>query len=159
MNVVHLDVISCYRMNAQENKTFYFSSEEEKCLRKPNCTKTTFLTAIARPRYDHFNYRAWDGKIGIWSFLFIDKHAICELIRKGVIPAIEDNMPRYKTHRITLQYDPALQCALEDDNFVLEEADWALVPTTQQPRSQYSHRLAVFQVLFDVAATQCTGIF
>ncbi|KAG2970917.1 hypothetical protein PC123_g26886 [Phytophthora cactorum] len=31
-------------------------------------SKTTFLAALARPRYDPYRKQRWNGKVGVWSF-------------------------------------------------------------------------------------------
>ena len=71
MNYVHIDEKWFYMTKQKEN--YYLLPTEESPARftksKRFITKTMFMAAVARPRYDYTRKTALDGKIGIWPFV------------------------------------------------------------------------------------------
>ncbi|ETV98678.1 hypothetical protein H310_08781 [Aphanomyces invadans] len=55
------------------NRRYYLWHDEaipvRKCSSKRHIIKVMFLTAVARPRFDHAKKAMWDGKIGMWPFV------------------------------------------------------------------------------------------
>ena len=106
------------------------------------CLKVMFISAFARPRFDHHTHTWWDGKIGTWpigdwepatrgsanrpagTMEWKDKSVTKELYRHyllcKVIPAIVDKWPRGQWNnpnfKVRIQQDGAPSHIRVDDN-------------------------------------------
>ncbi|KAF0719487.1 hypothetical protein AaE_010451 [Aphanomyces astaci] len=71
MDRVHIDEKWFYVTMVK--RRYYLWHDEDlpvrKCSSKRHIIKVMFLTAVARPRYDHGSKTMWDGKIGMWPFV------------------------------------------------------------------------------------------
>lgn len=69
---VHIDEKWFYL--TQDKRTFYLLHDEEPPLRacksKRFITKVMFMAAVARPRYDNSRKQYFNGKIGLWPFVY-----------------------------------------------------------------------------------------
>ncbi|TBU11443.1 hypothetical protein CWI38_1203p0020 [Hamiltosporidium tvaerminnensis] len=69
---VHIDEKWFYLTKVK--RSYYLMLNEEKpernCKSKPFITKIMFMAAVARPRYDAHRKLYFDGKIGIWLFVY-----------------------------------------------------------------------------------------
>ena len=68
MNEVHVDE-KWFRVKDTQETVYLLPGEKPPPLKlksKRFITQIMFLTAVARPRYNHTTKTWWDGKIGIW---------------------------------------------------------------------------------------------
>ncbi len=149
MNYIHIDEKWFYMTKVKEN--YYLLPSEEAPQRttksKRFITKVMFLAAVARPRFDHVKNELFDGKIGIWPFVYqepakrnskyrergtletkamtsVTKDVIRQMIIEKLFPAIKEKMPCSERHRIIIQQDNAKpHCAVDDPILVDAAAD------------------------------------
>jgi len=136
MNEIHLD--EKWFSLSKNVRRFYLADGEEEPHRtaksKRFMTKVMFLAAVARPRHDTRRNRLFDGKIGMWPFVFqeaaqrnsrnrprgtletkcmqtVDKARIKQMLQEKVLPAIREKWPlnwACKTsNSIYMQFDNA----------------------------------------------------
>jgi len=71
-NYVHIDEKWFYL--TKEKRSYYVTLDEElperTCKSKRFISKVMFMAAVARPRYDHAKKQYFDGKIGLWPFIY-----------------------------------------------------------------------------------------
>lgn len=118
----------------RNKRSYYVAMDEEvyrTCKSKRFVTKVMFMAAVARPRYDPHQKRLFNGKIGIWPFVFqepakrnsknrpkgthitknvesINATECKKMIIDNVIPAIKSQFPtNYKKKIIYVQQDNA----------------------------------------------------
>ena len=69
-NVVHID--EKWFFITEEGTSYWVSPGEEVKYRpsasKRHIKKIMFMAAVARPRFDHYRKKYFDGKLGIWPF-------------------------------------------------------------------------------------------
>ena len=89
MDHVHIDEKRFYVDT--DKKTYYLTKGEESPHRvtkfKRFIPKLMFMAGVARPRYDRHKKQTFDGKLGLWPFVFqeperIKKHSTCSIIQK-----------------------------------------------------------------------------
>src|SRR5690242_8698016 len=123
MDVVHVDE-KWFNMT-KVKKTFYLGSTESiphrQCKSKTFIEKIMFLAAVARPRWDTFRNKTFDGKLSMWPFITVElaqrasKHRkkgtlitkpvnvtrkeYSDFIINKVIPAIKAKWPRQSSGR------------------------------------------------------------
>lgn len=75
MDVIHIDEKWFYLTKVKQ--TYYLLPDEEPPHRqtKSKCfiMKVMFMASVARPRYDANRKQWFDGKIGVWLFVFKEK--------------------------------------------------------------------------------------
>eukprot|EP00171_Calliarthron_tuberculosum_P006753 IDg6753t1 len=116
-------------------------------------TKVMFLAAVARPRYDFAKKRMFDGKIGIWPFVFqeaakinsnnrvegtmetkavtsVAKDVVRQMLLEKVIPTVKSKWLAAKQKLlIIIQQDNAKpHCAVDDTLWVraMTENEWQI---------------------------------
>lgn len=138
---IHVDEKWFYISKTAE--TYYLVEDEEEphraCKSKRFLTKVMFLAAVARPRWNHSENKNFDGKLGIWPFVFsepakrssrnraagtIETKAISNVTREAyktmiigkLLPAIQEKWPRSAPRKtIWIQQDNAKPHILPDD--------------------------------------------
>lgn len=163
MNYIHIDEKWFYMTKINEN--FYLLPDESPPDRttksKRFITKVMFLAAVARPRYDHHRKQVFDGKIGIWPFIYqeaakrnsrnrckgtmetkvvtsVTKDVIRQMLLEKLIPAVKSKMPCVEKARIIIQQDNAKpHCAVDDPLLVgaLIEGGFRIKFRCQPPNS------------------------
>lgn len=130
---VHIDEKWFYLTKIKRSYYLMLNEEEPErnCKSKRFITKVMFMAAVARPRYDTHRKHYFDGKIGIWPFVYqepaqrnsknrakgtiITKNVEsvtavhCKnMIMENVVPAIKSKFPpTYKKKTIYVQQDNA----------------------------------------------------
>lgn len=161
---VHIDEKWFYL--TQTKRSYYLMLDEEEphrtCRSKRFITKVMFMAAVARPRYDPHKKQFFDGKIGIWPFVYqepaqrnsknrakgtlitkniesITARECKTMILENVIPAIKSKFPTsYKHKPIYVQQDNAKpHSSIDDDDIVAEGSrdGWSIRLTSQPPNS------------------------
>lgn len=117
-----------------------------------------FLVAVARPRWDAYRHRVWDGKVGLWPFVVyepaersskncpvgtlelktctVDRDVYRQALCRIVIPRIKASWPFGK--RVVLQHDNAKPHVDADDPEVLvacTEGGWKMSISPQPANS------------------------
>ncbi|GAX12673.1 hypothetical protein FisN_13Lu158 [Fistulifera solaris] len=148
MNYIHIDEKWFYMTKVNEN--YYLLPWEETPKRttksKRFITKVMFLAAVTRPRFDHVENKVFDGKIGIWPFVYkkpvkrnsknrergtletkamtsVTKDVIRQMIIEELLPAIKEKMLCSERHRIIIQQDNAKPHCDVDDPILIEAAE------------------------------------
>ena len=150
MNVVHIDEKWFYLTKVK--RTFYLAPHEEppvcQCQSKRFIPKVMFMAVVARPRFDTYNNRWFDGKIGVFPFIFtepakrnnknrivgtmltkciesINKEATRKMLIDNILPAICEKWPCSRAgktcSKILIQQDNAKPHGFENDP-ILEAA-------------------------------------
>ncbi|XP_074290123.1 uncharacterized protein LOC141616863 [Silene latifolia] len=131
-DVVHIDEKHFYLTRVTTR--YYLLPNEEKphrtCQSKRFITKVMFMAAVARPRYDEDGVVLFDGKIGIFPFIYeveamrssknrekgtlevkpiesITKEVVKQCLLEKVIPAIKAKWPLNASGKIWIQQDNA----------------------------------------------------
>ena len=124
--------------------------------------KVMFMTAVARPCWDHVSKKMFDGKIGIWPFITyeraknnsknrpkgtivtkpivsVNKDTVREMIISNLIPAIKKKMPlARKNNTLYIQQDNAKPHVCTNDTSLDKECKkdgWNIVTRYQPPNS------------------------
>lgn len=144
MNTIHIDEKWFYI--TEQTSRFYLAPGEEPpqrtCKSKRFITKVMFMAAVVVPRFDTGRNCAFDGKIGIFPFIFqepakrssknrqagtletkcitsIDKFETRKMLSEQVLPAIRATWPLawegQKTSDVIIQLDNAKPHVLNDD--------------------------------------------
>ena len=75
LDYIHIDEKWFYITKQKSN--YYLIPDEQApigaCKSKRYITKVMFMAAVARPRYDYHRKKNFDGKIGIWPFVFKER--------------------------------------------------------------------------------------
>ena len=161
---IHIDEKWFYMTKVKRN--YYLVADEEPPERsvksKKFIQKVMFMTAVARPCWDHDSQTFFDGKIGIWPFVIyeaakrnsknrlkgtivtkpvasVDKGAVKEMIIKNVLPSIKRNMPLSRKKQVLyIQQDNAKPHAYTNDPSLDNECKkggWNIVMKNQPPNS------------------------
>lgn len=148
------------------SNSFYITLDETEPLRhcksKRFITKVMFMAAVARPRWDSNRNEMFDGKIGIWPFVYsenakrnsknrakgtgvtkvvenVNKEETRKMIIENVLPAIRGKFPRSeKSSPIYIQQDNAKPHLAVDDPSITEEClkdGWNFQLQFQPPNS------------------------
>ncbi|XP_050233452.1 uncharacterized protein LOC126681939 [Mercurialis annua] len=131
-NQIHIDE-KWYYMSRISNKYYLHPNEEEPhrtCKSKRFITKIMFLAAVSRPQVDKESGMSFDGKIGIWPFVFqeaakrnsrnrragtmetkpllsVTKETIRSFLIEKLLPAIKEKWPPFCSKTIMIQQDNA----------------------------------------------------
>ena len=156
---VHIDEKWFYMTKINAN--YYLVPGEEPphrtCKSKRYITKVMFMCAVARPRWDPAANRQFDGKIGVWPFIFkeaakrssknrragtmetkcitsINRMEMKKMLVEKVIPAIKQKWPVGST-RCIIQQDNAKPHTTGGDNAIMEAMvhDRIRMELTNQP--------------------------
>lgn len=161
---VHIDEKWFYL--TQDKRNYYVLHNEEAPLRacksKRFIPKIMFMAAVARPRYDHHRKQFFDGKIGLWPFVYnepakrnsknrpkgtlitkpvesINAAEVRKMLIENVLPAIKAKFPAAsKSSPIFIQQDNAKPHSYtNDENFVAEcnKDGWNIIVKAQPPNS------------------------
>ena len=148
------------------NQKYYLLPDEEpperSCKSKRFITKVMFMAAVARPRYNPNKKALFNGKIGIWPFVYkepatrnsknrakgtletkniqsINKKETKKMILEKVVPAIKEKWPLgSRKGEIILQQDNAKpHCSIDDELIVSEcrKDGWNINFRCQPPNS------------------------
>ncbi|ETI53387.1 hypothetical protein F443_03632 [Phytophthora nicotianae P1569] len=163
-DVVHID--EKWFNEDTDRKCYYLDADEEEPVRqrqsKRFISKTMFIAAVARPRYDAHRKQAFDGKIGIWAFAeeyeakrtsknrpkgtivlrnveSVDREAYKATLIGDIIPAIKAKWPRSgKKRTIYIQQDNAKPHVSVDDPDIMaagRSGGWDIRMRCQPPNS------------------------
>lgn len=161
---VHIDEKWFYI--TQEKRSYYLMNDEEPPLRacksKRFITKVMFMAAVARPRYDSHRKHYFDGKIGLWPFVYdepakrnsknrpkgtlvtkpiesVNAVAVKDMLVKNVLPAIRSKFPlSCKSSPVFIQQDNAKPHSYANDSDFMKEFSkegWDLRLRAQPPNS------------------------
>lgn len=161
---VHIDEKWFYLTQAK--RSYYIMLDEEEphraCKSKRFITKVMFMAAIARPRYDPHRKQFFDGKIGIWPFIYqepvkrnsknrakgtlvtknvesINAAECKKMILENVIPAIKSKFPvANKQKPVYVQQDNARPHSCDNDKDLVAEGSrdgWSIQFKSQPPNS------------------------
>ena len=164
MNFIHIDEKWFYMTKIKEN--YYLLQDEtppERSIKsKRFITKVMFMAAGARPRFDFNKKHLFDGKIGIWAFIYeeeakqnsknrdkgtmetkavtsVTKDVVRQMLLDKVIPAIKSKWPSgTRNLPIIIQQDNAKpHCAVDDPELVeaMTENNWKISIRCQPPNS------------------------
>jgi hypothetical protein len=164
MDKVHIDEKWFYITKTKRNY-YVLDNEplpERQVKSKKFVTKVMFMAALARPRFDRGRRRMFDGKLGIWPFVFqepakrnsknrpkgtletknvasINKNEIKKMLLEKVIPAIKERVPEeMKDSPILIQQDnarPHVNGSDEDLQAAGSEGEWDIRIDCQPPNS------------------------
>lgn len=161
---VHIDEKWFYL--TQSKRSYYVLLDEQEpqrsCKSKRFITKVMFMAAVARPRFDYAKKQYFDGKVGIWPFVYqepakrnsknrvkgslVTKHiesinaVECKkMIVENILPAIRSKFPMgHKLKPIYIQQDNAKPHARDNDEVLLAERSkdgWNIQFQSQPPNS------------------------
>ena len=148
------------------NQRYYLLPDEEppdrSCKSKRFITKVMFMAAVARPRFDHQKKQYFDGKIGIWPFVFkepakrnsknrskgtlvtklierINAEETKKMLLNNVIPAIKEKWPSsHRSKALFIQQDNARpHCSPDDEGISTAccQDGWNISLANQPPNS------------------------
>ena len=141
---VHIDEKWFY-LTKIKNKYFLVPGEDipnRQVCNKRFITKVMFMAAVARPRYDYNKKAMFDGKIGIWPFVYkdtakrtthkqkkgdlitkiipkINRDVVRKMLIDNVLPAIKSKWPKSGSN-IIIQQDNAGPHLHPDDDELME---------------------------------------
>lgn len=161
---VHIDEKWFYITKVK--RSYYIMLDEEEpsrnCKNKRFITKVMFMAAVARPRYDKHRKHFFDGKIGIWPFVYqepaqrnsknrtkgtlitknvesITTEQCKKMIIENVIPEIKSKFPgNYKNKTIYVQQDNARPHSSDNDQDIVAAGSsdgWNIRFKSQPPNS------------------------
>lgn len=159
---VHIDEKWFYL--TQVKRTYYLMLDEEEpqrsCKSKRFITKVMFMCAVARPCFDRGRNQFFNGKLGIWPFVYkehatrnsknrpkgtlvtkvrehIDAAEYKKMIDDNVLPAIKSKLPRSHKKRIVyIQQDNAKPHSYRNGEHVPQAGDgWSIEFKSQPPNS------------------------
>lgn len=161
---VHIDEKWFYL--SQNKRSYYVNVDEEtphrSCKSKRFITKVMFMAAVARPRFDHRKGEYFDGKLGIWPFVYkepakrnsknrvkgtlvtrptesVNAEECKKMLIENVLPAIRNKFPNInKNEPIYIQQDNAKPHLKDNDEALIEEGlkdGWCIKLKSQPPNS------------------------
>jgi len=163
MNEVHID--EKWFFLTTNKKSYYVGINEEvpqrSCKSKRFITKVMFMAAVARLSYDYHRKQFFDGKIGIWPFVYqepakrnsknrakgtivtkpiesVNSNEYKKMMKEKVFPAIREKFPSSYKQKIIIQQDNAKPHSKETDAELLSEANkkgWKMRLQCQPPNS------------------------
>ena len=161
---IHIDEKWFYMTKVK--KTYYLVADEEppeRAVKSKNfIQKVMFMTAVARPCWDHVSKKMFDGKIGMWPFVTyepakynsknrpkgtivtkpiasVNKDIVREMVLRNLIPAIKRKMPLTRKNNVLyIQQDNAKPHLYTNDPSLDKECKkdgWNIVMRNQPPNS------------------------